>query len=186
MQFLDLKTSVQSSRGFSLGAVLASFLVSTVGLTLFGCGSHLQHPAHSCNSASAYGNRVVRYRRRVEILSSYSFFCRGCTHTYGATTRDVHLRPITGAPLWREFFEVVVPAAARIFAGLRFRAALAFLSLSPRAAIICRHRYRLGSSIFPSGRMFVGLIQLGLLNHVRCVLRLRRQKGCPLGNDLSR
>jgi NitT/TauT family transport system permease protein len=35
-----------------------------------------------------------------------------------------------GAPWWREFLEVVVPAAAlHVVAGLRFGAALAFLSL---------------------------------------------------------
>ncbi|MEL6963800.1 MAG: ABC transporter permease subunit, partial [Pseudomonadota bacterium] len=73
-----------------------------------------------------------------------------------------------GAPWWREFFEVVVPAAApHIVAGLRFGAALAFLSLVAAeltgASAGIGYRLEEARQYFQVDRMFVGLIQLGLL-----------------------
>ena len=73
-----------------------------------------------------------------------------------------------GAPWWREFFEVVVPAAApHIFSGLRFGAALAFLSLVAAeltgASAGIGYRLEEARQYFLVDRMFVGLIQLGLL-----------------------
>jgi NitT/TauT family transport system permease protein len=73
-----------------------------------------------------------------------------------------------GAPWWREFFEVVVPAAApHIFAGLRFGAALAFLSLVAAeltgSSAGIGYRLEEARQYFLVDRMFVGLIQLGLL-----------------------
>ena len=73
-----------------------------------------------------------------------------------------------GAPLWREFFEVVVPAAApHIFAGLRFGAALAFLSLVAAeltgSSAGIGYRLEEARQYFQVDRMFVGLIQLGIL-----------------------
>lgn len=73
-----------------------------------------------------------------------------------------------GAPWWREFFEVVVPAAApHIFAGLRFGAALAFLSLVAAeltgSSAGIGYRLEEARQYFQVDRMFVGLIQLGLL-----------------------
>lgn len=73
-----------------------------------------------------------------------------------------------GAPTWREFVEVVVPAAApHIFAGLRFGAALAFLSLVAAeltgSSAGIGYRLEEARQYFLVDRMFVGLIQLGLL-----------------------
>lgn len=73
-----------------------------------------------------------------------------------------------GAPWWREFLEVVVPAAApHIFAGLRFGAALAFLSLVAAeltgSSAGIGYRLEEARQYFQVDRMFVGLIQLGLL-----------------------
>ena len=73
-----------------------------------------------------------------------------------------------GAPWWREFFEVVVPAAApHIFAGLRFGAALSFLSLVAAeltgSSAGIGYRLEEARQYFQVDRMFVGLIQLGLL-----------------------
>jgi ABC-type nitrate/sulfonate/bicarbonate transport system permease component len=73
-----------------------------------------------------------------------------------------------GAPWYREFFEVVVPAAApHILAGLRFGAALAFLSLvaAELTGASAGIGYRLDEArqYFMVDRMFVGLIELGLL-----------------------
>lgn len=73
-----------------------------------------------------------------------------------------------GAPWWREFFEVVVPAAApHIVAGLRFGAALAFLSLVAAeltgSSAGIGYRLEEARQYFQVDRMFVGLIELGLL-----------------------
>ncbi len=73
-----------------------------------------------------------------------------------------------GAPWWREFLEVVVPAAApHIVAGLRFGAALAFLSLVAAeltgASAGIGYRLEEARQYFQVDRMFVGLIELGLL-----------------------
>lgn len=73
-----------------------------------------------------------------------------------------------GAPWWREFFEVVVPAAApHILAGLRFGAALAFLSLVAAeltgSSAGIGYRLEEARQYFQVDRMFVGLIELGVL-----------------------
>lgn len=73
-----------------------------------------------------------------------------------------------GASRMREFIEVVVPAAApHIFAGLRFGAALAFLSLVAAeltgASAGIGFRLDEARQYFLVDRMFVGLIQLGVL-----------------------
>lgn len=73
-----------------------------------------------------------------------------------------------GAPWYREFFEVIMPAAApHIFAGLRFGAALAFLSLVAAeltgASAGIGYRLEEARQYFQVDRMFVGLIELGLL-----------------------
>lgn len=73
-----------------------------------------------------------------------------------------------GAGTWREFFEVVVPAAApHIVSGLRLGAALAFLSLVAAeltgASSGIGYRIQESRQFFRTDRMFVGLIELGLL-----------------------
>lgn len=73
-----------------------------------------------------------------------------------------------GAGTWREFFEVVVPAAApHIVSGLRLGAALAFLSLVAAeltgASAGIGYRIQESRQFFRTDRMFVGLIELGLL-----------------------
>lgn len=73
-----------------------------------------------------------------------------------------------GAPWYREFIEVVIPAAApHILAGLRFGAALSFLSLvaAELTGASAGIGYRLDEArqYFQVDRMFVGLIELGLL-----------------------
>jgi NitT/TauT family transport system permease protein len=76
-----------------------------------------------------------------------------------------------GAPWYREFFEVVIPAAApHILAGLRFGAALAFLSLvaAELTGASAGIGYRLDEArqYFLVDRMFVGLIELGVLGAI--------------------
>jgi NitT/TauT family transport system permease protein len=73
-----------------------------------------------------------------------------------------------GASRFREYTEVVIPAAAPyIFAGLRFGAALAFLSLvaAELTGASAGIGYRIDESrqYFLVDRMFVGLIELGVL-----------------------
>lgn len=73
-----------------------------------------------------------------------------------------------GAPMWREFFQVVIPAAApHIVAGLRMGAALAFLSLVAAeltgASSGIGYRLQEARQYIRMDRMFVGLIELGLL-----------------------
>lgn len=73
-----------------------------------------------------------------------------------------------GAAFWREFVEVVVPAAApHIVAGLRLGAALAFLSLVAAeltgASAGIGYRIQEARQFVRMDRMFVGLIQLGIL-----------------------
>lgn len=73
-----------------------------------------------------------------------------------------------GAPMFREFFQVVIPAAApHIVAGLRMGAALAFLSLVAAeltgAASGIGYRLQEARQYLRMDRMFVGLAQLGLL-----------------------
>lgn len=73
-----------------------------------------------------------------------------------------------GAPLPREFFQVVMPAAApHIVSGLRLGAALAFLSLVAAeltgAASGIGYRLQEARQYLRMDRMFVGLIELGIL-----------------------
>lgn len=73
-----------------------------------------------------------------------------------------------GAPLGREFFQVVIPAAApHIVSGLRLGAALAFLSLVAAeltgAASGIGYRLQEARQYLRMDRMFVGLIELGIL-----------------------
>ena len=73
-----------------------------------------------------------------------------------------------GASKAREFFEVVIPAAApHIVAGLRMGAALAFLSLVAAeltgASAGIGFRLQEARQFIRTDRMFVGLIELGIL-----------------------
>jgi len=73
-----------------------------------------------------------------------------------------------GASRLREFVMVVIPASApHIFAGLRFGAALAFLSLVAAeltgASSGIGYRLQEARQFIQMDRMFVGLIELGLL-----------------------
>lgn len=73
-----------------------------------------------------------------------------------------------GTPWWREFSEVVVPAASpHIFTCLRFGAALAFLSLVAAeltgSSAGIGYRMEVARQYFQVDRMFVGLIELGIL-----------------------
>lgn len=73
-----------------------------------------------------------------------------------------------GASRRREFLEVVIPAAApHIFAGLRLGATLAFLSLVAAeltgASAGIGYRIDEAGQYFLVGRMFFGLVQLGIL-----------------------
>lgn len=84
-----------------------------------------------------------------------------------------------GAPMGREFFQVVIPASApHIFAGLRMGAALAFVSLVAAeltgASTGIGYRLQEARQYLRMDRMFVGLIELGvlgaLLDHVFVLL----------------
>lgn len=87
-----------------------------------------------------------------------------------------------GAGTAREFFEVVVPAAApHIVAGLRMGAALAFLALVAAeltgASAGIGYRIQEARNFIRTDRMFVGLIELGLLGALLdlCFLQLSRR-----------
>lgn len=76
-----------------------------------------------------------------------------------------------GANRFREFFEVIVPAAApHIVVGLRLGAALAFLSLIAAelsgASSGIGFRLQDARQFIRTDRMFVGLIELGLLGAI--------------------
>ena len=73
-----------------------------------------------------------------------------------------------GAPMLREFFQVVIPAAApHIVAGLRLGATLAFLSLVAAeltgAASGIGYRLQDARQYIRMDMMFVGLVELGIL-----------------------
>jgi NitT/TauT family transport system permease protein len=73
-----------------------------------------------------------------------------------------------GASRGLEFFQVVIPASApHIFAGLRFGAALAFLSLVAAeltgASAGIGYRLEEARQYILVDRMFVGLVELGVL-----------------------
>lgn len=73
-----------------------------------------------------------------------------------------------GAPMMREFFQVVIPAAApHIVSGLRMGAALAFLSLVAAeltgASSGIGYRLQEARQYLRMDRMFVGLVELGIL-----------------------
>jgi NitT/TauT family transport system permease protein len=87
-----------------------------------------------------------------------------------------------GAGTRREFFEVILPAAApHIVAGLRLGAALAFLSLVAAeltgASAGIGYRIQEARQFVRTDRMFVGLIELGLLGALLdlCFLQLSRR-----------
>lgn len=87
-----------------------------------------------------------------------------------------------GASTWREFWEVVVPAAApHIVSGLRLGAALAFLSLVAAeltgASSGIGYRIQESRQFFRTDRMFVGLVELGLLGGLLdfCFLQVSRR-----------
>lgn len=105
-------------------------------------------------------------------LITYTVFLAVWLNTdYGAShIASTYLRASRslGAGWFREFFEVVVPAAApHILLGLRLGAALAFLSLVAAeltgASSGIGYRIQESRQFFRTDRMFVGLIQLGLL-----------------------
>jgi NitT/TauT family transport system permease protein len=83
-----------------------------------------------------------------------------------------------GAGRWREFWEVVVPASApHIVTGLRLGAALAFLSLVAAeltgASAGIGYRIQESRQFFRTDRMFVGLVELGLLGGLLDAVFLR-------------
>jgi ABC-type nitrate/sulfonate/bicarbonate transport system permease component len=87
-----------------------------------------------------------------------------------------------GAGISREFFEVVLPAAApHIVAGLRTGAALAFLSLVAAeltgASAGIGYRIQEARQFIRTDRMFVGLIELGLLGAMLdfCFVQMSRR-----------
>jgi len=76
-----------------------------------------------------------------------------------------------GAPMAREFFQVMIPASApHIFAGLRMGAALAFVSLVAAeltgASTGIGYRLQEARQYLRMDRMFVGLIELGILGAI--------------------
>jgi ABC-type nitrate/sulfonate/bicarbonate transport system permease component len=89
---------------------------------------------------------------------------------------------VLGAGMVREFFEVVVPAAApHIVSGIRLGAALAFLSLVAAeltgASAGIGYRIQEARQFFRTDRMFVGLVELGVLGGLLdyCFLRIGRR-----------
>jgi len=92
------------------------------------------------------------------------------THAGASEVASTYIRAARslGASRTREFFEVIVPASApAIFVGLRLGAALAFLSLVAAelsgASAGIGFRLQDARQFIRTDRMFVGLIQLGIL-----------------------
>jgi len=92
------------------------------------------------------------------------------THAGASDVASTYIRAARslGASRMREFFEVVIPASApQIFVGLRLGAALAFLSLVAAelsgASAGIGFRLQDARQFIRTDRMFVGLIQLGIL-----------------------
>jgi NitT/TauT family transport system permease protein len=87
-----------------------------------------------------------------------------------------------GAGTLREFFEVIVPAAApHIVSGLRLGAALAFLSLVAAelsgASSGIGYRIQEARQFIRTDRMFVGLVELGILGALldACFVQISRR-----------
>lgn len=92
------------------------------------------------------------------------------THAGASDVASTYIRAARslGASKTREFFEVIIPASApMIFVGLRLGAALAFLSLVAAelsgASSGIGFRLQDARQFIRTDRMFVGLIQLGIL-----------------------
>lgn len=92
------------------------------------------------------------------------------THAGASDVASTYIRAARslGASKFREFFEVVIPAAApHIVVGLRLGAALAFLSLVAAelsgASSGIGFRLQDARQFIRTDRMFVGLIELGIL-----------------------
>jgi NitT/TauT family transport system permease protein len=103
---------------------------------------------------------------------SYTVFLAVWLNTHHGTsqvaTTYIRASRSLGASRFREFFEVVIPAAApHIVAGLRMGAALAFLSLVAAeltgASAGIGFRLQEARQFIRTDRMFVGLIELGVL-----------------------
>ena len=92
------------------------------------------------------------------------------THAGASEVASTYIRAARslGASRTREFFEVIIPASApAIFVGLRLGAALAFLSLVAAelsgASAGIGFRLQDARQFIRTDRMFVGLIELGIL-----------------------
>lgn len=106
------------------------------------------------------------------VVISYSVFLAVWLSTHYGTQRvpETYLRASRslGATRYREFFEVILPAAApQIVTGLRMGAALAFLSLVAAeltgASMGIGYRLQEARQFLRADRMFVSLIELGIL-----------------------
>ena len=174
----DLRTSVsRAAVGFSLGAslgIIAGILtarINVVRLAIYPFFNILRPiPAialvpiaivwFGIGEESKYF--VIAYTVFLAVWLATHHGMEHVPETYIRASRSL------GAPLRREFLEVVVPAAApHIFAGLRFGAALAFLSLVAAeltgSSAGIGYRLEEARQYFQVDRMFVGLIQLGVL-----------------------
>ena len=174
----DLRTSVsRAAVGFSIGAslgILAGILtsrVSIVRLAIYPFFNILRPiPAIALVPIAIVWFGIGEESKYFVIAYTVFLAVWLATHHGMEHVPETYIRAARslGAPLWREFFEVVVPAAApHIFAGLRFGAALAFLSLVAAeltgSSAGIGYRLEEARQYFQVDRMFVGLIQLGLL-----------------------
>ncbi|MDN3722316.1 ABC transporter permease subunit [Roseibium salinum] len=175
----DLQISLKRAGiGFAIGSTLggADRAAYRTGLCLFGGSGTLPDVVATdpCHCAGADCHRLVRHRRRIEILRDLLHSIPGRLAEYPCRSfcRRGHLYP-RRAVAWRQslprvFFEVVVPAAApHIVVGLRLGAALAFLSLVAAelsgASSGIGFRLQDARQFIQTDRMFVGLIELGIL-----------------------
>ena len=116
------------------------------------------------------------------------------THAGASDVASTYIRAARslGANKTREFFEVIIPASApMIFVGLRLGAALAFLSLVAAelsgASSGIGFRLQDARQFIRTDRMFVGLIQLGILGALldaafACVEEICAKHGAHLRN----
>ena len=174
----DLKTSVSRAViGFSMGASLGIVFgiltarVSIVRLALYPFFNILRPiPAIALVPIAIVWFGIGEESKYFVIAYTVFLAVWLATHHGMVHVPETYVRASRslGAPWYREFIEVIVPAAApHILAGLRFGAALSFLSLvaAELTGASAGIGYRLDEArqYFQVDRMFVGLIQLGLL-----------------------
>jgi NitT/TauT family transport system permease protein len=176
--YSDLKVSLgRAAVGFTIGSALGiAFGLLTARTALFGVALNPFFSLLRPIPAIALVPLAIVWFGIGEpskyFVVSYTVFLAVWLNTHHGTAHvaATYIRAARslGASRMREFFEVIIPAAApHIVAGLRMGAALAFLSLVAAeltgASAGIGFRLQEARQFIRTDRMFVGLIELGLL-----------------------